>query len=61
MSSVDQARELARLLAPLLQGAVCTRSADAEQPRPEAPTGPTDPDVDLAVRPRAPAGDPQIA
>lgn len=50
MSSVDRARELARLLAPLLQGAVCTRPADAEQPRPEAPTDPTDPDVDLAMR-----------
>jgi hypothetical protein len=50
MSNVDQARELARLLAPLLQGAACPGSADAEQPRPKAPTHPNDPDVDLAVR-----------
>jgi hypothetical protein len=57
MTTVEQARELARFLTPLLRGAACGGSSSAEaappQPGPPQPGPPTDatgPDVDLALR-----------
>jgi hypothetical protein len=57
MTTVEQARELARFLTPLLRGAACGGSSSAEaappQPGPPQPGPPTDAtglDVDLALR-----------
>jgi hypothetical protein len=57
MTTVEQARELARFLTPLLRGAACGGSSSAEgapprpgPPRLGPPTDATGPDVDLALR-----------